>query len=102
LSLGLESDEENKSGAQLLRLHKKPDTLPSVLFPQNNNLKGEVRARAAGVALADVWEGREELFGVSKAEDEDKDKARARGALPRGRQSILRDAKFAKVANRSA
>jgi len=56
-----------------------------MLFPQNNNLKGEVRARAAGVALADVWEGREELFGVSRAEDEDKDKAsaRARGALPR-------------------
>ena len=104
MSLGLESDKENKSGAQLLRFHNKPDTLPSMLFPQNNNLKGEVRARAAGVALADVWEGREELFGVSRAEDEDKDKAsaRARGALPRGRQSILRDAKFAKVVNRSA
>jgi len=54
--------------------------------------KGEVRARAAGVALADVWEGREELFGVSKAEDEDKDKARARarGALSRGRQHSAR------------
>ena len=57
LSLGLESDEEKKSGAQLLRLHNKPDTPPSALFPQNNNLKGEVRARAAGVALADVWDG---------------------------------------------
>jgi hypothetical protein len=71
LSLGLESDEEKKSGAQLLRLHNKPDTPPSALFPQNNNLKGEGRAAAAGVALADVWDGREELFGVNKAEDED-------------------------------
>jgi len=100
LSLYLESDEENKSGAQLLRLHNKPDTPPSALFPLNNNLKGKVRARAAGVALADVWDGREVLFGVSEAEDEDKDKARARGALLQGRQSILRDAKFAKVGRR--
>ena len=59
-----------------------------------------MRARAAGVALADVWDGREVLFGVSEAEDEDKDKARARGALLQGRQSILRDAKFAKVGRR--
>jgi hypothetical protein len=40
------------------------------------------------------------LFGVSKAEDEDNDKAMARGALLQGRQSILRDAKFAKVGRR--
>ena len=100
LSLGLESGEENKSGAQLLRLHNKPDTSPSALFPQNNNLKGEGRAQAAGVAPADLWDGREELFGDSKAEDEDKDKARARGALLQGRQSILRDTKFAKLARR--
>jgi hypothetical protein len=102
LSLGLESDEENKSGAQLLRLHNKPDTPPSALFPQNDNLKGEVRARAAGVALADVWDWREELFGVSKAEDEDKDKARARGALLRGDRAFCEMRNVQKWADGSA
>jgi hypothetical protein len=57
LSLGLESDEENKSSAQLLQLHNKPDTLLSMLFLQNNNLKGEGCAGAVGVTLADVWDG---------------------------------------------
>ena len=102
MSLGLESDEENKSGAQLLQLHNKPDTPPSALFPQNDNLKGEVRARAAGVALADVWDWREELFGVSKAEDEDKDKARARGALLRGDRAFCEMRNLQKWADGSA
>ena len=79
-----------------------PNTPPSALFPQNNNLKGEVRARAVGVALADVWDGREELFGVSKAEDEDKDKARARGALLRGDRAFCEMRNLQKWADGSA
>jgi len=75
-SLALDSDEENESGTQLLPLYNKPDTPPSTLFPQNNsNKKGKARARSESLALADVWDEREELFGVGdvdEGDDEDK------------------------------
>jgi len=71
-SLNLPSDEEDESGTQLLPLYNKPDTPPSALFPQNKNKKGKTRARSGSLALADVWDEREELFGVGD-EDEDED-----------------------------
>jgi len=69
-SLALDSDED-ESGTQLLPLHNKPDTPPSALFPQNNSKKGKARARAASLALADVWDEREELCGGGEADEED-------------------------------
>ena len=76
-SLALDSDEENESGTQLLPLYNKPDTPPSALFPQNNsNKKGKARARSESLALADVWDEREELFGVGDADEgDDEDKS---------------------------
>lgn len=76
-SLALDSDEENDSGTQLLPLYNKPDTPPSALFPQNNgNKKGKARARSESLALADVWDEREELFGVGDADEgDDEDKS---------------------------
>lgn len=79
-SLALDSEEEDESGTQLLPLHNKPDTSPSALFPQNNTKKGKARARAASLALADVWDEREELFGVGEAdEDDDEDRGQDGG-----------------------
>jgi hypothetical protein len=72
-SLNLPSDEEDESGTQLLPLHNKPDTPPSALFPQNITKKGKGRARSGSLALADVWDEREELFGVGDADDADDD-----------------------------
>lgn len=63
-SLNLPSDEEDESGTQLLPLYNKPDTPSSALFPQHTNKKGKGRARSGSLALADVWDEREELFGV--------------------------------------
>jgi len=76
-SLALDYDDENESGTQLLPLHNKPDTPPSALFPQNNsNVRGKARSRSESLALADVWDEREELFGVGNAdEDDDEDKS---------------------------
>lgn len=68
-SLNLPSDEEDDSGTQLLPLYNKPDTPPSSLFPQNNK-KGKGRTRSGSLALADVWDEREELFGVGDDEEE--------------------------------
>lgn len=75
-SLALDSEEEDEFGTQLLPLHNKPDTPPSTLFPQGiNNKKGKGRARSSSLALADVWDEREELFGVGDAdEDDDEDR----------------------------
>lgn len=70
-SLNLPSDEEDESGTQLLPLHNKPDTPPSALFPHNKNKRGKSRARPANLALADVWDEREELFGVGDDDDEE-------------------------------
>jgi hypothetical protein len=70
-SLNLPSDEEDESGTQLLPLHNKPDTPPSAMFPHNKNKKGKSRARSGGLALADVWDEREELFGVGDDDDDD-------------------------------
>jgi len=70
-SLNLPSDEEDESGTQLLPLHNKPDNPPSTLFPQNKNKKGKSRARSGSLALADVWDEREELFGVGDDDDDD-------------------------------
>lgn len=72
-SLNLPSDEEDESGTQLLPLYNKPDTPPSALFPQNKNKKGKNRARSGSLALADVWDEREELFGVGEDEDEEEE-----------------------------
>jgi len=71
-SLNLPSDEEDESGTQLLPLYNKPDTPPSALFPQNKNKKGKGRARSGNLALADVWDEREEAFGVGD-DDEDEE-----------------------------
>lgn len=70
-SLNLDSEEEDESGTQLLPLHNKPDTPPSAVFPSNKNKKGKNRARPASLALADVWDEREELFGVGDDNDEE-------------------------------
>ena len=72
-SLNLPSDEEDESGTQLLPLYNKPDTPPTALFPQNNPKKGKSRARSGSLALADVWDEREELFGVGDNEEEEDD-----------------------------
>ena len=47
------------------------------MFPQNNsNKKGKARARSESLALADVWDEREELFGVGDADEgDDEDKS---------------------------
>jgi len=80
-SLALDSEEDDESGTQLLPLHNKPDTPPSALFPQTiNNKKGKGRARSSSLALADVWDEREELFGVGDAdEDDDEDRTGEEG-----------------------
>jgi hypothetical protein len=70
-SLNLPSDEEDESGTQLLPLYNKPDTPPSTLFPQNKNKKGKGRAHSGSLSLADVWDEREELFGVGDDDDDD-------------------------------
>jgi hypothetical protein len=72
-SLNLPSDEEDESATQLLPLHNKPDTPPSALFPQNKYKKGKARARSGSLALADVWDEREELFGVGDDDNEEED-----------------------------
>ncbi|SRR6266404_1307250 len=72
-SLNLPSDEEDESGTQLLPLYNKPETPPSALFPQNKNKKGKGRARSGSLALADVWDEREELFGVGNDDGDDDD-----------------------------
>lgn len=69
-SLNLPSDEEDEAGTQLLPLHNKPVTPPSALFPHNKNKRGKSRARPGNLALADVWDEREELFGVGDDNDE--------------------------------
>ncbi|KAI0256369.1 hypothetical protein BJV78DRAFT_1171422 [Lactifluus subvellereus] len=70
-SLNLDSEEEDESGTQLLPLHNKPDTPSSALFPPNKNKKGKNRARPGSLALADVWDEREELFGVGNDDDDE-------------------------------
>lgn len=72
-SLNLPSDEEDESGTQLLPLYNKPDTPPSTLFPQHNTKKGKGRARSGSLALADVWDEREELFGVGDDDGEEEE-----------------------------
>jgi len=97
-SLNLPSDEEDESGTQLLPLHNKPETPPSALFPQNNPKKGKGRARSGNLALADVWDEREEVFGIG---DEDEDSSEGEGEertaptppLRQERQNAPRDAK---------
>jgi hypothetical protein len=106
-SLALESDEEDESGTQLLPLYNKPETPPSAQFPQNNNKKGKGRARPSSLALADVWDEREELFGVGDADDDEEedmngDEGEERTVPPppvlarEERQDTLRDPKPAK------
>jgi hypothetical protein len=72
-SLNLPSDEEDESSTQLLPLHNKPDTPPSSLFPQNKHKKGKSRVRSGSLALADVWDEREDLFGVGDDDGEDEE-----------------------------
>jgi hypothetical protein len=62
-------------GTQLLPLHNKPDTPASAIFPQNKTKKGKGRARSASLALGNVWDEREELFGVGEDDDDDDDSA---------------------------
>jgi hypothetical protein len=101
-SLNLPSDEEDESGTQLLPLHNKPDTPPSTLFPQNKNKKGKSRARSGSLALADVWDEREELFGVGEDEDEgssdgeDEEDAAPTPPSRQERQDAPREAKLVK------
>ncbi|KAH9985791.1 hypothetical protein BJV74DRAFT_775446, partial [Russula compacta] len=71
-SLNLDSEEEDESGTQLLPLHNKPDTPPSALSPHNKN-KGKGRVRSGNLALADVWDEREELFGVGNDDEDEED-----------------------------
>jgi hypothetical protein len=56
---------------QLLPLHNKPDNPQSAPFPQNTNKKGKGAARSGRLALANVWDEREELFGVGDDDDGD-------------------------------
>lgn len=58
----------------MLPLHNKPDTRPSAsMFPQNKTKKGKGRARSGGLALGNVWDEREELFGVGDDDDDEDD-----------------------------
>ena len=41
------------------------------MFPQNKTKKGKGRARSGSLALGDVWDEREELFGVGEDDDDD-------------------------------
>ena len=41
------------------------------MFPQNKAKKGKGRARTGSLALGDVWDEREELFGVGDDDDDD-------------------------------
>jgi len=104
-SLNLDSDEDEESGMQLLPLYNKPDTPPATLFPQNTSKKGKGRARSGSLALADVWDEREELFGVGDDDDEGEDSSEdgeEERPTPTGspahqaRQDTRRDAKPAK------
>jgi hypothetical protein len=106
-SLNLPSDEEDESGTQLLPLYNKPDTPPSALFPQNKHKKGKSRARSGSLALADVWDEREELFGVGDddegeeeegggSEDEGDEHAVPTPPLRQERQDAPREAKLVK------
>lgn len=102
-SLALDYDDENESGTQLLPLHNKPDTPPTALFPQNNNNKrGKARARSENLALADVWDEREELFGVGEADEDDDDESDSEERtapappVPQETQNAPRDPKPAK------
>jgi hypothetical protein len=105
-SLNLDfSDEDEESGTQLLPLHNKPDTPPSALFPQNTNKKGKGRARSGSLALADVWDEREDLFGVGDDDDENEDSSEdgeeerptpTASPAHQARQDTQRDAKPAK------
>ncbi|KAI9455456.1 hypothetical protein BJY52DRAFT_1098012, partial [Lactarius psammicola] len=70
-SLNLDSDTEDETGTQLLPLYNKPETPPSAVFPQNKTKKGKGRARSGSLALGDVWDEREELFGVGEDDDDD-------------------------------
>ncbi|KAN0132117.1 hypothetical protein V8E53_010154 [Lactarius tabidus] len=73
-SLNLDSDTDDEiGGTQLLPLHNKPDTPPSAIFAQNKTKKGKGRARSASLALGNVWDEREELFGVGDDDDDDDD-----------------------------
>lgn len=108
-SLNLPSDEEDESGTQLLPLYNKPDTPPSSQFPQNKHKKGKGRARSGSLALADVWDEREDLFGVGDDEDgeeqeeqeEEEDSSQDEGDEPaaptplshQARQDVPREAK---------
>ncbi len=78
-SLNLPSDEEDESGTQLLPLYNKPETPPSALFMQNKTKKGKGRARSGSLALADVWDEREELFGVGDDDDDDDEEGSSEG-----------------------
>ncbi|KAF8265461.1 hypothetical protein EI94DRAFT_1588784 [Lactarius quietus] len=77
-SINLGSDSDDDIGTQLLPLHNKPDTPPSSLFPLNKTKKGKGRARSASLALGDVWDEREELFGVGE-DDEDENASEVGG-----------------------
>ena len=68
-SLNLGSDSDDDIGTQLLPLHNKPDTPRSTIFPQNKTKKGKGRARSGSLALGNVWDEREELFGVGEDDD---------------------------------
>ncbi|KAH9973644.1 hypothetical protein BJV77DRAFT_1056448 [Russula vinacea] len=97
-SLNLPSDEEDESGTQLLPLHHKPETPPSALFPQNQTKKGKGRARSASLALANVWDEREELFDVGdddegSSEDEGEERSTPTPPLHQERQDAPREAK---------
>jgi hypothetical protein len=63
---------------QLLPLYNKPVTPQSAPAPQNTNKKGKGTARSGSLALANVWDEREELFGVGD-DDDDGDDGSAEG-----------------------
>jgi hypothetical protein len=79
-------------------MHNKPETPPSALFPLNKTKKGKGRARSGSLALADVWDEREELFGVGdedegSSEDEGDEPTAPTPPLRQERQDTSRDGK---------
>ncbi|KAI0259267.1 hypothetical protein BC834DRAFT_907250 [Gloeopeniophorella convolvens] len=60
LQLDEDAEDEVERATPLLPLHAKPPAAP-----------GKGRARAGSIALADVWDEREELFGVGDDDEED-------------------------------
>lgn len=60
-------DDDEESGTQLLPTYNKHLKPPTVNGKPNS--KGKGRARAGSLSLADVWDEREEVFGVGDDSD---------------------------------